>query len=244
MPMRHRIIPRLSIVQPTTPDAAPEQIGKLRTNMGEVWESATFIVLRQSRSRVLFPTTYNRNNEPLCRSHNGIVPANDIEGATPMHSSCEVDPANPKKFLCQYANWGMEKGKAVPPRCSEVYNLLLLERASYQPMWWSAKNTSFGPVIALLNSIARLKTTKQRTSQDRLAREIGLWSFATEMTVNRVINDSGTFYVPKFGEIQFLDEQENQVIMGILAQLHAIKAEGGADASFDPPVANTPDDQF
>jgi len=184
------IIPRLSITQPTTPDIDAAQIGKFCVNItGDYQDAMRVVVIKLNKSRILFPDTYKRDNDPLCRSHDFKTPANDIQGATPMSTSCELLPGEKKKHVCPYANWTTnDKNETVPPKCQETWNLLIVDLDSYMPMWFSIKSTALKPLRKIVSAISMISNAKR----------LPMWHLGFDMSIEKVTNNSGTFYVPVF----------------------------------------------
>jgi hypothetical protein len=207
------IIPRLSITQPTTPDIAAENQGKFHVNItGDFQEAMSAVMIKLSKSRILFPEKYKRDNVPLCRSHDFKVPANDIPEAKPMAESCGLLPLVPgekkAKHICPYANWTAdEKNKPVPPRCQEVWNSLIVDLDSYLPMWFSLKSTALKPFRKIVSAISMISQAKK----------IPMWGMKFDMSLYKEINDSGTFYIPTFSSPAALDK-ENAVNMAAIRQ--------------------------
>jgi len=190
------IIPRLNIVQKTTPDADPESIGKLAINItGDATEEMKVVLIKFSKSRVLFPEKYSKDNEPLCRSHDFLFPANDIEGAEPMNDNCQLIPGDKKKRACEYANWG---AKNEPPRCQEVWNMLIVDLENYMPMWLSLKSTALAPIRKMVSSISMISRAKR----------IPMWGMKFDIKVKFNESDSGDYYTPIFSGLSLLDADD------------------------------------
>lgn len=235
------IIPRLTITQPTTPDIPAEQQGKFCINItGDFHEKMTVAMIKLSKSRILFPEKYKRDNEPLCRSHDFIVPANDIPGATPMCDSCGLLPLvtgeKKAKHKCPYANWtGDEKGNQVPPRCQEVWNSLVVDLESYMPMWFSLKSTALKPFRKIVSAISMISQAKK----------IAMWGLQFDMAIDKTTNDSGTFYVPNFSGLVPLEKSDFDNMTAIRAQLAGVDIKDSTEQlTPDAPAAKPADEEF
>ena len=227
------IIPRLNITQPTTPDITPEQVGKFCINVtGDYQESMRVAMIKLSKSRILFPEKYKRDNDPLCRSHDFQFPADDIDGATPMAKTCGLIPGDKKKHVCPYANWG---AGGEPPRCQETWNLLIVDLETYMPMWFSVKSTALKPLRKIVSSISMISNAKR----------IPMWGMGFDMTLEKVTNDSGTFYVPKFSGLSNLDQDDAENMTAIRAQLVNVDIKDAVepDVPEAPPETTSEDDE-
>ena len=190
------IIPRMNITQPTTPDINADQVGKFCVNVtGDFTDKMNVAIIKLTKSRVLFPAKYKRDNEPLCRSHNFQTPADDIKDATPMCNTCGTEPGNDRKHVCAYANWGTDN---TPPQCQEVWNLLIVDTDSYMPMFFSLKSTALKPLRKIVSAISMISRAKR----------MAMWELQFEMTLKKEVNDSGTFYLPVFSGLVPLDKDD------------------------------------
>ena len=227
------IIPRLSITQPTTPDIDAAQVGKFCVNItGDYQDNMRVAIIKLGKSRILFPEKYKRDNDPLCRSHDFIKPANDIQGAEPMAASCGLIPGDKKKHVCEYANWGADN---TPPRCQETWNLLIVDLESYMPMWFSVKSTGLKPLRKIVSAISMISTAKR----------LPMWKMGFDMALEKTTNDSGTFYSPVFSGLTPLEDADAFNMDAIRAQLvHVdIKDAVEPDKQDAPPAATTPADE-
>lgn len=220
------IIPRLSITQPTTPDIDSANVGKFAINVtGDFLENMRVAMVKLTKSRILFPEKYKRDNDPLCRSHDFKFPANDIPGAEPMADSCQLIPGDKKKHVCPYANWGADN---TPPRCQETWNLLIVDIDSYMPMWFSVKSTGLKPLRKIVSAVNMICTAKR----------LPMWALGFDMGMEKITNDSGTFYVPKFSSPTALAVDDFENMTAIRNQLvHVdIKDAVEPDAPEAPPA--------
>jgi len=205
------IIPRLIITQKTTPGIETENIGKFFINLtGEFFNSMRLTTLKLTKGRILWPNEYDKDNEPLCRSHDFAYPADDIQNATPMASSCGLLPGDPKKHVCPYADWTLDKkGKPKPPQCSELWNLLVLDLDSYMPMFFTVKSTGIKPAKKFYSAVNIIGKAKN----------IPMWN--QEFTINLMVAnfDSGPAYIPSFVGPKQLSAEESEVVNSIRYQM-------------------------
>jgi len=223
------IIPRLTITQPTTPDIDAANQGKFCVNItGDFTDKMTVAMIKLNKSRILFPEKYKRDNDPLCRSHDFRTPASDIPNATPMCDSCGTLPLAPgekkAKHKCPYANWTSdEKGKPVPPRCQEVWNSLIVDLESYMPMFFSLKSTALKPFRKIVSAISMISQAKK----------IPMWSMSFDMSLEKTVNDSGTFYVPSFAGLIALAKDDADNMTAIRAQLAGVDMRDSTEPIMD-----------
>lgn len=232
------IIPRLTITQPTTPDISADNVGKFCINItGDYYAAMHLCCLKLAKGRLLWPAEYSKDNEPLCRSHDFINPANDIEGATPMCHTCTIIPGTKDEHHCPYANWGTDKkGKIIPPRCQEVWNMLVLDLETYMPMFLSLKSTSIKPLRKLFSAISILSKAKKIPMWG--------WSFKAELKLENY--DKGKAYVPIFSSPSALSAEEVFSMADIRQQLAGVSLRSEEKQDTPPPAAQDQpyDDQF
>lgn len=219
------IIPRLTITQPTTPEILPEQVGKLCVNVtGDFQDTMRVSIVKLGKSRILFPEKYKRDNDPLCRSHDFFTPADDIEGAKPMAESCGLKDGS-KIHICSYANWGAGNE---PPRCQETWNLLIVDIDAYMPMWFSVKSTGLKPLRKIVSAISMISNAKR----------VPMWGMGLTLTLEKITNDSGTFYSPVFSGLSILDESDTENMKDIRSQLVNVNIKDAAESEApEAPVA-------
>lgn len=223
------IIPRLTITQPTTPDISTDLVGKFAVNLtGDFHDSLDLVLIKLGKSRILFPEKYKRDNDPLCRSHNFVTPANDIPGAVPMAESCGLIPGDPKKHVCPYANWTQDdKGNQSAPRCQECWNMLVVDLESYMPMWFSLKSTALKPLRKIVSAISIISQAKRQP----------MWAMKFSVALNKTANDSGTFYVPVFSSPTALSPEEVEAMTQIRAQLAGVEIKDAVETMNDDRAA-------
>ena len=234
------IIPRLSITQPTTPDIAAEQVGKFCVNVtGDFQDKMRVAIIKLSKSRILFPEKYKRDNDPLCRSHDFKVPANDIKDREPMCNTCELVPGEKKKHVCPYANWTTdEKNHPCPPRCQETWNLLIIDVDTYMPMWFSVKSTALKPLRKIVSAVSMICQAKR----------LPMWTLGFDMALEKTTNDSGTFYLPVFSGLTALQADDAANMSAIRNQLVNVDIKDAVEKETQDAPVETPDqradDQF
>lgn len=227
------IIPRLTITQPTTPDIAADQVGKFCINVtGDYQDRMRVAMVKLTKSRILFPEKYKRDNDPLCRSHDFQFPANDIVGGEAMAKNCQLLPGDKKKHLCEYANWGADNS---PPRCQETWNLLIVDIDTYMPMWMSVKSTALKPLRKIVSAVSMICQAKR----------LPMWALGFDMVIEKVTNDSGTFYVPIFSGLSALPAEDSENMNAIRNQLVNVDIKDAVESDVpDAPPATPQDEEF
>jgi len=132
------IIPRLTLVQPTS-QIEGVQSGKFYINLtGEEFDQVEAVFLKVTKGRVYFAEEATER-KPVCGSSDRIKPSPRFE-----------PPAAPACKECLLSRWN---GKE-PPACNESYSLLGIMVDSGFPFWWSVKSTAIAPTKRFLSAIA------------------------------------------------------------------------------------------
>jgi len=132
------IIPRLTLVQPTS-QIDGVQPGKFYMNLtGEEFDQVEAVFLKVTKGRVYFADDAVER-KPACGSSDRIKPSPRFES-----------PAAPTCKECLFSRWN---GKE-PPFCNESYSLLGVIIESGFPFWWSVKSTAIAPTKRFLSAIA------------------------------------------------------------------------------------------
>lgn len=139
------VLPRVRVRQPTSKFGAPQDAGKFHNNLTEQFsDTLTAVILRVSKGRVMWPTDFSGDNEPLCASDNAIMPRLEGGLADPLPGPCAT---------CPMALWGDDHE---PPRCSLVYTYLCADCAEDDmPFLISAMRTSV-KAAKKLNSLIKM----------------------------------------------------------------------------------------
>lgn len=182
------ILPRLAILQPTSPESSQDgySAGDIVNKLtGENYgRSFTFFTLHYYPNRVLFESE-DTGADIECRSNNGIT------GDT--HGACAT---------CQFSKWTEDNsGNAVRPRCTEFKNVVVepanaddgfLEKS---PIVFSAKRAALKPTNAFLSALFVARKPAYATK----------WTLTSE----RQQRDKLTWFTPKFTQgapIETVDE--------------------------------------
>lgn len=139
------IIPRYKICQPTSQQGTA---GTFKNNLtGEEAETLNIVALAASKGRVLWGEDIDQ--DPLCRSSNGLVPSENVEN--PVSEICGIKE-NGKRFdpTCENALWGVDRER---PMCNETINLLCIGKNDLVPFFISLHGTQMKPVRAFLSAV-------------------------------------------------------------------------------------------
>ena len=132
------IIPRLTLVQPTSQIDGVDA-GKFYMNLtGEEFDQVEAVFLKVTKGRVYFGEEATER-KPVCGSSDRIKPSPRFE-----------PPAAPACKECLFSRWN---GKEPPP-CNESYNLLGVMMETGLPFWWSVKSTAIAPTKRFVSAIA------------------------------------------------------------------------------------------
>ncbi len=196
-------LPRLKVGQ------KGDEAGKLVCEeMAEAWDTMPMVLLKKTNSRRLWPEKYNKDNALLCKSHDGIVPFTDQKDFEPMARDCKS---------CKYSQWSREKGKkATPPRCQEVFDLMLLDYDSMIPMWLSVHSTGLSPAKNNLLKPLKLRM-RSLTSKRAAAGNPPAHSCMYKFTLGTLLkeNEAGDAYIPTFENLEELPDNDKTITVQV-----------------------------
>ncbi len=143
------IIPRLTLVQPTS-QIDGVAAGKFYMNLtGEEFDEVHMVFLKASKGRVCFDEDTNER-KPICGSSDGIKPS-------PRYNP----PQAPTCRECGRSRWNGNE----PSDCNDTFNLLGVIVDGQFPFWWSVKSTAIAPTKRFLSAIA-LRSRKGKSLFD------------------------------------------------------------------------------
>ena len=226
-------IPVLKIEQGT------EHPGELFSpDMGQYWDELTLALLKETKSRVLWPEDFDKENMPLCRSHNGVTPAGDIPEdpeseeedivfLPTMADTCEE---------CEYARWNKnKKGKTKPPRCQDVRNLLVLDMESNVPFFYSVYSIALSPYNKQLRkplALRKMALGAKRAKAGLAPAHISMFMFTLKTELD--VRSSGSAYKPVFSDIAELDEDLKEFTGSVAMQLRKFTIRDTKDGVSGP----------
>jgi len=215
-------IPKLIIVQKSHDElVAAGHLGNLYSpDMSQAFDKLNVVMLIKWSSRVLWPDKFNKENEPICRSRDGKVPAGDIldesgKVLAPMSQSCDWDKATLGKrgvfpsHVCPYANWTGTKENSIPPACTEVINLILLDLETEIPFHFCLSSTTLTP---FRNDLTKpMGYRKMSLTAKRKKKGLGkalncMFSFSLSIDPTDRQGGSGSSKLPLFENIVELDD--------------------------------------
>lgn len=186
------IVPRYSIVQPTSADKIEKggRPGHLMSNLsGDCMQKMSIIPLLITKGMVLFEENMAG---VACKSNDAILPSPAIE--KPYSEQCHRrGPRGGLQPVCNMAQWdGRQK-----PACAMTFNMVALEADTESPFFVSFKGSSIRPVKGLITSLA-----KRRTSP---------FNLCLTMTTERVKGDLGTYYVVLFKDHKLVQPEDKYI---------------------------------
>jgi len=217
-PDEELFLPRIGIIQPTS-DAVTQEgrtAGVLLDSLtGEEFESITGIFLGMTRSRKRFV-----KKELLCNGQDFKTGVGDPGG------ECEK---------CPLQKWDEDEAKAMAerkPKCQEHYDFVAVDSIEIKDGY------PVGMPFIFSTHSTGLKSAKRFISAGR-ARQLPLYCFAVELTVRRITNDLGTFYVPIFTVKGQTPPETWKSLAGIAARLLTAskRAPVESTAANDAPAA-------
>lgn len=203
--------PRLTIDQ----KGVDATIGSLHCKeMAQEYAEMTVVLLKEDNGRILWPAKYKSDNDPLCRSHDGIVPTDDIEGQKAMSATCKE---------CPYGQWSKD-GKT-PPECKEVKDLLVMDTETFIPMWIAMKSMAMSPTkndLLRPLKLRKMSLTAKRSNLGKAPAHSCMFSFKLS-TVHKPTDDGGA-YIPVYSNITELSPDLQDVMVQIAMSCKDAKA--------------------
>ncbi len=213
-----------------------ENSGKLFSEeLAMVWDDITFCLVKITDSRVMWPEDYDEDNQPICRSHNGIVPACDIK-EDPEDDNSTLLPGMSKKCgadNCPYAKWTKgKKGGSEAPRCKAIRDLLVLDLESNIPFYLSLSSTALTPFKSQLEkplSFRKMALTATRSKAGLPPAHSCMFSFkiATDLRLSK----KGDSYIPVFSDITELDDEVKEFTVQVSQQLQKFSIQNVRESS-------------
>jgi len=202
-------IDRLTLDQKGKSDGA--EVGEFYCkNLTQSYTGFPAVLIRTAKSRIMWPEKFSKDNEPLCKSSNGVTPVTDDDSFKPMAKNCKV---------CAYGKWKRTKARNIPPACGEVKDMILLNLDDFTPYVYSVHSTAMGATNQQLIKILRGKIRALTLKRKRMglpAAHTCMFSFDISTTLK--VNDAGDAYVPAYSNIQELELNQ------IEAMVHAAKS--------------------
>ena len=204
-------IPRVRLMQ------KGEFIGKFHSEeLAMEWKEMNLSLIKITDSRVLWPEEYDSDNQPLCRSHDGIVPACDIKEDPEDDDSATLPGMSENCKDCAYAKWG----RNTPPRCQAVRDLLVLDLDSNIPFYISFSSTSLTPLKKQLEkplSFRKMALTASRAKAGLPPAHSCMFKF--KMGAELRESKKGDSMIPVFSGIEILDEETQEFTVNVAFQL-------------------------
>lgn len=247
------VIPRMSVIQATSrkENVTPGTFVLNTTN--ESFPELHLTVIKAANGRILFDDDIT-NSTAFCRSDDGMVPSPSIiEGAYDMKKKEGKDTLTTVKVflppskqcvtrglvrgrpglvpVCEMAMWGPNGER---PPCDETRNLLCISNIDLMPFWLSMHGMSLKPTMAWISSLAVGRKP--------------LWKYSTKLTLRKVVDHRGTYYVTVFTPPQLLSEDMQAEMADMVRMLaksdiaETFEAEQAADteAAKDDVVVEKP----
>jgi hypothetical protein len=215
----------IELVQNSTKDKEPQQIGKFRTKAsGSTFDEIKLVLLKVRKGRVLFPPGGELGADPLCRSNDGKVPSEDA--ASPQAMFCKTCPKGDKM-------WDTWKKTGKKPECQEKITLMFVERNSKVPYYLNVGGSSVKPVKAALSDIAGKVKVLQSEGKTP-----NLYDFSMTLKPLKVDGRKGTFYVCNVTNIAQVKEEDRaefgelykQYVSRVNAEQELVEAAQSVDA--------------
>lgn len=184
-------LPKIKILQSTSQEVAKSG-GKLRagqfynTVTCEATDTIDCILLDQGKSMIMWPESFKRGEDPLCRSIDGKT---KTEGCGDGNcETCQYSSQNPQAWR------NLKDGKTKPP-CNKSYVWLAIDCKTKMPFRIIASGASVAPTKDFLNKLIMLNV-------EPFACKVTLATAQKE-------NDKGLFYVLDYTNLRENDEALN-----------------------------------
>jgi len=214
------VIPRYKIVQPTSKEGTP---GVFKNNLtNDETDKVNVVVIAASKGRVCWGE--NLDEDPICRSSDGLHPADNIE--TPINSICGTKEDG-KRFepVCQNAQW---RDKNERPLCNEVINLLCINRDDQVPFFISLHGTQLKPVRAYLSALGLRKKS--------------LYEYQATLGLKETSNHKGKFFVIQFANLKENSPEDKEIYRTLFFQFagHTIDQTFDAEKKMKDDLSDVP----
>lgn len=178
-----RIMPRISIVQPTSEEGTK---GTFRSNLtGDERSEITIVPLTYRKSRIMWGD--DLGDDPVCKSRNALVPDPDVE--SPQCNECAQKLNGKLVEVCAAAQWDNETRQ--PPQCKLQYNMVALDEDEV-PFMMRFSGSAVRPFKSLISGLVMKRKP--------------LCDFRVKMTLKQMKSSKGTYYVPSFSVVGEVDK--------------------------------------
>lgn len=238
---RDLVIPRLQIKQPQTRD--DDNLGIADVEDGHVFLTSEVELASEARELVFlqidpgrqFMLEYGEEKRERQLEELGLDDLVPEKQAVICYSLDRELPAEPEQRewsalhdncgKCPHAQWKRSaKGKNFPPACGEIYRCLLVDvtDGGATPAHFGLRSSAIKPAKALLTKL-KIASRRHKTPISGLQ---------VSMTTVAVVGKEGTYWVPKFGKVEPLEQSEAEAFRALRAELlqePAIAAGGEAE---------------
>jgi len=217
-------IDRLTIDQKGKEEGA--EVGKFYCkNLAQSYNGFPAVVLRVVKSRIMWPEIFKKDNDPLCKSADGITPLTDDSTFTPMADRCED---------CAYGKWKRDGKVSIPPRCKEVKDMILLNLEDFTPFIYSVHSTALGATNQELFKLLRGKIRALTIRRKRLGKPPAhTCMFAFDIDTVLKENEAGDAYVPTYCNIQELDDAQIEAMIQAAKSVKDVKIHSSSHQDED-----------
>lgn len=174
----------IELVQRTTQvdGAIPGKFRDKESN--QHFDTIELIPLQFSTSRVLFPPGGDLNQEPLCRSSNGITPALNV--IQPQASSCSTCAQS------DWSNYVKGSGQGMPG-CKEKMRLLFIDRETQLPYYLTVGGRSIQPMRSFKRTLDKYYQIAKAKSE-----ALNIYDFTTTIKALPIKGPKGSYFVATF----------------------------------------------
>lgn len=176
-------IPRLVLVQATTPDIAnsDKHLGEwYNTLTGEFMPELLAVMMSESLGRACFPRKYSKDSEPECSSDNALTPRPEYYLRTITDSLTGIQATIDETSTCPTCPFSKFGEKSESPMCAKAYNYAMADQDGI-PFLTRAQRTGTA-AGKQINTVALLMGRRKMI----------------RLSSRQETTDTGKYYVPVF----------------------------------------------
>lgn len=176
-------IPRLVLIQATTPDIAnsDKHLGEwYNTLTGEFLPEVTAVMMSETMGRACFPRKYSKDSEPLCASDDTLLPRPEYHLATIKDESLNITYTITDQTTCPTCPFSKFGPNNEAPMCAKAYNYAMADENGI-PFLTRAQRTGTA-AGKQINTVALLMGRRKMI----------------RLSSRKESSDTGQYYVPVF----------------------------------------------
>lgn len=203
----------LKLVTGTTLDPKTAKPGQfLESRQDKVYDKFEVVILKVKKGRVMFPPGGDLKAGPLCRSTDGVRPAENVQQKQANYCG-----------NCPQSVWGAGKQK---PACQESIDYLVVMTDSDYPYYMSIRGASIGTVLEGMSMVANDIRNAYNNAGDMLQ----AYNYKVTFTSDSKLGKKGRYFVTVVDGFELMTGAERAKYEDMYAQL---VAKGAAKEAYD-----------